>query len=120
MTVSIEIPDHLARQHDLTEASLKLKMAVALFKEKTFSLEQAAQFAGLSVADFRGHLAAFGATDAVTDLTRFVNPMKEKTILADIIREQGWTGVDQKRWKKLAKELDLNEPIDELLADLSA
>lgn len=124
MTVSIEIPDHLARQHDFSEASLKLKMAVAFFQENTFSLEQAAQFAGLPEADFQQELArlrlAFGATDGTIDLARFVKPMREKTVLEDIIREQGWTGADKKRLRLLIDELAIEEPIEELLADLTA
>ena len=51
--------------------------------------------------------------------TPFAEPLKEKTELAEILREQGYEGPDRLRFGQFVKEMDIREPIEELLSQLS-
>ena len=49
---------------------------------------------------------------------RIVKPTREKITVEDLIREQNHKGFDRTRFDKLVKELDIQDPIEELLNDL--
>ena len=49
---------------------------------------------------------------------RVVKPTREKITVEDLIREQNYKGIDRARFNKLVKELDIQDPIEELLNDL--
>jgi arsenate reductase-like glutaredoxin family protein len=42
----------------------------------------------------------------------------EKTDIEEIIREQNWKPIDRKEFDRLVKELDIQEPLEQLLADI--
>ena len=50
---------------------------------------------------------------------KYAEPIKEKTNLQAILKEQNYTGPDNQRFEKFVKELDIQEPIEELLASLT-
>ena len=49
-------------------------------------------------------------------LYRVVKPIREKITVEDLIREQNYKGFDRAAFDKLAAELDIQDPIEELLA----
>lgn len=49
-------------------------------------------------------------------LYRVVKPIREKITVEDLIREQNYKGFDRTAFDKLVVELDLQDPIEELLA----
>jgi hypothetical protein len=49
-------------------------------------------------------------------LQRVIKPIREKITLVDLIREQNYKGFDRLAFDKLVKELDIQDPIEELLA----
>lgn len=52
-------------------------------------------------------------------LAMLLEPIEEKTDLQKILREQNYRGPSKRRFEKFAKELAIEEPIDDLLALLS-
>ncbi len=46
-------------------------------------------------------------------------PLDEKTDLDAILKEQNYTGPNKRRFQRLVKKLDIQEPIEDLLALLS-
>jgi hypothetical protein len=49
-------------------------------------------------------------------LYRVVKPIREKVTVEDLIREQNYHGFDRLAFDKLVVELDVQDPIEELLA----
>ena len=47
-----------------------------------------------------------------------VKPMRENISLEELMEEQNYKPIDFKSFRTLAKEIELDDPIDELLADL--
>lgn len=61
-----------------------------------------------------------GKTEPVpSQVHEYAEPIKEKTNLQAILKEQNYTGPDNRRFEKFVKELDIQEPIEELLASLT-
>ena len=49
-------------------------------------------------------------------LYRVVKPVKEKITVEDLIQQQNYKGFDRAAFDKLVTELDIQDPIEELLA----
>jgi hypothetical protein len=49
-------------------------------------------------------------------LYRIVKPVREKITIEDMIKEQDYKGFDRKSFDKLVVEMDIQDPIEELLA----
>jgi hypothetical protein len=49
-------------------------------------------------------------------LYRMVKPVREKITVEDMIKEQNYVGFDRKAFDKLVTEMDVTDPIEELLA----
>ena len=49
-------------------------------------------------------------------LYRVVKPVREKITVEDLIREQNYKGFDRAEFDQLVIELDIQDPIEELLA----
>jgi uncharacterized protein YjcR len=49
-------------------------------------------------------------------LYRIVKPVREKITIEDMIKEQDYKGFDRKSFDKLVNEMDIQNPIEELLA----
>jgi hypothetical protein len=45
--------------------------------------------------------------------------MKKTLDVEEMKREQNWKPVDPEEWHRLAEELDIQEPIEQLLAQLT-
>jgi len=52
-------------------------------------------------------------------LAKVLEPIEEKIDLQKILLEQNYRGPDKRRFKRLVKELDIKEPIENLLAMLT-
>ncbi len=53
----IEIPDNVIHQAKVTEAAVRLQIAITLFQEEIFTLGQAADFLGVPQLMFQKELA---------------------------------------------------------------
>jgi hypothetical protein len=51
-------------------------------------------------------------------LKELSKPIKEKTDIEEMIREQNWKPIDRKEFDRLVKELDIQEPLEQLLSDI--
>ena len=51
-------------------------------------------------------------------LEKLAKPMREKTDIDELIKEQNWKPVNREEFDKLVKELDIQEPIEQLIADI--
>ena len=51
-------------------------------------------------------------------LRKLAKPMRKKLDLEELKREQNWKPIDRKKFDKLVKELDIQEPLEQLLADI--
>lgn len=49
-----------------------------------------------------------------------VRPIRENVSLDQLMKEQNYKPIDYRTFRNLAKEVALDDPIDELLADLTA
>jgi hypothetical protein len=49
-------------------------------------------------------------------LYRIVKPVREKITIEDMIKEQDYKGFDRNAFDKLVIEMDIQDPIEELLA----
>lgn len=47
------------------------------------------------------------------------SPVREKTNLEDLIQEQNYQGPDRERFEQAARNMNLQEPVDELVAMLT-
>lgn len=52
-------------------------------------------------------------------LEALLQPIVEKTDLNEILKEQHYTGPNRKRFSKFVKELNIEEPIEQLMAQLT-
>lgn len=53
----IEIPDSILRRDKVTEKTIRLQIAIALFQEEIFTLGQASEFLGMPQLIFQKELA---------------------------------------------------------------
>ena len=51
-------------------------------------------------------------------LEKLAKPMRKKLDLEELKREQNWKPIDRKEFDRLVKELDIQEPLEQLLADI--
>lgn len=58
--MSVIIPDDILTAAKMSEAELKLEIAILLFKEKKLSTGKARQLAEMNLLEFRGELAKRG------------------------------------------------------------
>ena len=59
-------------------------------------------------------------TDSASDLLKAINrPIKRKLDIDDLKKAKNYKGVNRERFDKLVKEMNITEPIEVLLAQLS-
>jgi hypothetical protein len=51
-------------------------------------------------------------------LKKLAKPMRKKLDLEELKREQNWKPIDRKEFDRLVMELDIQEPLEQLLADI--
>lgn len=51
-------------------------------------------------------------------LKKLAKPMRKKLDLEELKREKNWKPIDRKEFDRLVKELDIQEPLEQLLADI--
>ena len=93
--------------------------------------KNAAKFLGLNIAEFRKLVTNNDEVELLKNgkkrpdisddpiLLALAKPMKEKFDFDEIVKEQGYKGPDRARFAKIVRELDIREPIEELLATLT-
>ncbi|CAN5246824.1 hypothetical protein BH20ACI1_BH20ACI1_15020 [soil metagenome] len=51
-------------------------------------------------------------------LKKLVKPIKKKIDLEELKREQNWKPIDREEFDRLVREIDIQEPLEQLLADI--
>ena len=51
-------------------------------------------------------------------LKKLATPMRKKLILEELKREQNWKPINRAEFDRLVKEIDIQEPLEQLLADI--
>lgn len=51
-------------------------------------------------------------------LEKITKPMRKKTTVEDLKREQNWKPIDREKFDRLIRELDIQEPLEQLIADI--
>ena len=51
-------------------------------------------------------------------LKRVSRPTRKKLDIGEMIKEQNWKPIDRKEFDRLVKEIDIQEPIEQLIADI--
>lgn len=110
-TVTIEIPEGLDKKE------LLLSFAEQLYHKDLISVEQAADLAGIEVEEFI-------KTDLPkSDGDHWLSDAKSHQTMEELfqaqIRERGYTGADKKKVDALRDKLDIQEPLELLLSQLT-
>lgn len=126
----VEIPDNLLKSKN-TGGEIRQEVAIALYKAGLLPLKNAAKFLGISIAEFQ-KLAQVNSSgekerqpkkkpDLSGDpiLLAMATSIKEKFDFDEIVKEQGYNGPNRERFAQIVKELDIQEPIEDLLATLT-
>ena len=59
------------------------------------------------------------ATDGQLELVKkLAKPMRKKTDIDELIKEQNWKPVNPEEFDRLIKEIDIQEPLEQLIADI--
>jgi hypothetical protein len=51
-------------------------------------------------------------------LEKLAKPIRKKTDINELIKEQNWKGVNRKKFDRLVREMDIKEPLSQLIADI--
>jgi hypothetical protein len=54
------------------------------------------------------------------ELTHFKRPIREDVTVEDLAKEQNWQPIDEQKMDAIARKLDIKEPIELLMAQLTA
>lgn len=107
-TVTIEIPDELSKEE------VSLSIAKHLYEKELISAEQAAQVAGVELKEFVK--SKWPKDDSWRSEKRY-ETMEE--VLQDQIKKQGYTGLNKEKMDALRDRLDIQEPFELLLSQLT-
>ncbi len=129
----IEISDtFLQNKHAGRE--IRREIAIVLFQSGWLTLKSAADFLGVSVEAFRKAIAERESSalpapalpktekpspngDAV--FLHLAKPLKKGFDFEQIVKEQAYPGANKARLEQIVRELDVQEPLDEMLATLT-
>ena len=110
-TVTIEIPDELSGKE------VSLSIAKQLFEKELVSAEQAAKLAEVNVEEFLAN--EIPKENAATRL-EFKKPSKTaREVVDEQIKAQGYTGLNKKELDEIIARLDVQEPLELLLSQLT-
>jgi hypothetical protein len=90
---------------DLSERKIKLMKAIADLNSDA------------AVEAFENLLARIQERNPA--LMPYVKPMRKKTDLEQLKKEQNWKPIDRAEWDEMVKSIHIKEPIEELLAMLT-
>jgi hypothetical protein len=108
-TVTIEIPDELSSQE------VSLSIAKQLYEKELVSAEQAAKLAGIEENEF---IASESPKDQAESWSKIKYRTAEEA-LQEQIKRQGYTGLNKEEMDRLRDELDIQEPLELLLSQLT-
>ena len=129
----IEIPDTFLLNKNAGR-EIRREIAIALFQTGWLTLKGAADFLGVSEEVFRKAIAEREISvlpapalpkagkpspngDAV--FLHLAKPLKKGFDFGQIVKEQGYPGANKARLELIVHELDVQEPLDEMLATLT-
>ena len=70
------------------------------------------------VENFVGFLNQQPTAEQLEMIKKVAKPIRKKLNVADLIREQNWKPIDREEFDSLIKEIDIQEPLEQLLADI--
>lgn len=70
------------------------------------------------VENFVGFLNQQPTAEQLEMIKKVAKPIRKKLNVADLIREQNWKPIDREEFDRLIKEIDIQEPLEQLLADI--
>lgn len=126
----IEIPDKILLKKN-AESEIRLAVAIALFQNGILAVEPAARLGGVSVDTFRKTLAErdkipsqLPEPEEISEngdviFQHLAKPPKKGFDFEQIIKEQRYPGANKARVEQIIRELDIREPLDEMLATLT-
>jgi|GEM_PF-2482188 len=136
MTLEIEIPDSVLGIPAYSRQDLMLDVAVSLYQRGLYSLQNAARFAGMTtsrfqqVLDERKIVVGTPSADEATNTTQpaaelatippeMIRPTRPQLVLEDLIKEQNFKGMDINRLNRTIDKMDVQEPVELLLSQLT-
>lgn len=51
-------------------------------------------------------------------LGKLAKPIREKLDIEELIKEQNWKPIDREEFDRLVREIDIQEPLEQLIADI--
>lgn len=70
------------------------------------------------VKDFVEHLEKRPTEKQLEMLKKLAKPMRKKLDLEELKREQNWKPINREEFDRLVKEIDIQEPLEQLIADI--
>ena len=137
--MTFELPEDLFQQHGYSEKDFRVDIAITLYQRKVASIRRAALLSGLLLSAFEHILEErknvpiskeathiyptatdkfLTALEPDSPLRRAIKPVRKTITLEELIIEQNYKGTDWTKLNAMAKELDIQEPIELLLAQL--
>ncbi|OJV20169.1 MAG: hypothetical protein BGO21_12385 [Dyadobacter sp. 50-39] len=107
-TVTIEIPDELSKEEVL------LPIVKELFDKGLLSAKQAAKMAGVNEKEF---ITSELPKDQSSRTEKRYETMEE--VLQEQIKRQGYTGLNKEKMDAIRDRLDIQEPFELLLSQLT-
>jgi hypothetical protein len=108
-TVKIEIPD------ELSSKEVSLSIARQLYDKDLVSAEQAAKLAGVDIEEFMTSELHEGHSG----LSSGIEYRTAEDVFQEQIRKRGYSGVNKEELDRLRDELDIQEPLELLLSQLT-
>jgi|JI102314A1RNA_FD_contig_31_4100528_length_800_multi_4_in_0_out_0_2 predicted HTH domain antitoxin len=139
MVLYIEIPDVLPNMRHYSKQDLLLDVAIILYLRGIWKLDAAAHFAGVDHTFFKDLLkkrslpqedelqideTPIPSEAPLLDAPKgtlhpILRPIRPKLILENLIQEQAYKGMDTARVNKAIEAMQIEEPIELLLSQLS-
>lgn len=112
-TPTNNLPDWIAKLSDEEKQELIVQIADSI-------QSPAPAFGAPKAVAKKSHKKRVPSTNVIPEhIQKYIRPRREKTDLQALILEQGYKGPDRARFKQLVKELDIQEPIELLLSQLT-
>lgn len=111
-TLTINLPEEFEKEKVL------LSIAGQLYQQGALSAKQAADLAGVSMNEF-----VYSTLSDEDPLKEYIKPRQKYKSTEEWIKtlkeKQNYQGFDQEKFDKFVKDLDIQEPVEVLLAQLT-
>ena len=123
----IELSDEILLHKNYSEKDFRLDIAITLYQKGALNLSRAAQWAGYNIKVLQKELTQRNIPFETESprlapndpLWEAIKPIKATANFDDLMKEQNYKGTDWDTLDRIAKEMDIQEPIEDLLAQLT-